>query len=41
MKTWYGDAATKENDWAYDYLPKLDGAYDMLRDLRAHAPGSA
>ena len=23
MKAWYGDAATKENDWAYNYLPKV------------------
>lgn len=23
MKAWYGDAATKENDWAYNYLPKI------------------
>jgi formate dehydrogenase-N alpha subunit len=30
MKTWYGDAATKENDFAYDYVPKRDGAYDVL-----------
>ena len=30
MKAWYGDAATKENDFAYDWLPKLDGAYDVL-----------
>ena len=30
MKAWWGDAATKENDWAYDYLPKLDKVYDML-----------
>ena len=22
MKAWYGPAATKENDWAYDFLPK-------------------
>ena len=22
MKAWYGDAATKENDFCYDYLPK-------------------
>ena len=21
MKAWFGDAATKENDWCYDYLP--------------------
>jgi hypothetical protein len=24
MKSWWGAAATAENDWAYDYLPKLD-----------------
>ncbi len=30
MKAWYGNAATKENNWAYDWLPKLDGAYDTL-----------
>ncbi|MEV0614243.1 formate dehydrogenase-N subunit alpha [Nonomuraea sp. NPDC050404] len=22
LKTWYGDAATKDNEWAFDYLPK-------------------
>jgi len=31
MKAWYGKAATKENDWAYDYLPKLDKLYDLLQ----------
>jgi len=30
MKAWFGKAATKENDWAYDYLPKLDKLYDVL-----------
>jgi formate dehydrogenase major subunit len=30
MKAWWGNAATKENDFAYDYLPKKDGAYDVL-----------
>ncbi|MCW2966727.1 MAG: Formate dehydrogenase, partial [Solirubrobacteraceae bacterium] len=24
MKTWWGDAATAENDWAYDHLPRID-----------------
>ena len=24
LKTWYGDAATKENQFSYDWLPKLD-----------------
>src|SRR6202790_597241 len=27
MKTMYGDAATKQNDWAYNYLPKVDREY--------------
>ncbi len=27
LKTMYGDAATKENDWAFDYLPKVDREY--------------
>src|SRR5215831_6074429 len=31
MKAWYGDAATKENDFAYDYMPKLDRGYDVLQ----------
>ncbi len=30
MKAWWGDAATAENGFAYDYLPKRDGAYDVL-----------
>jgi formate dehydrogenase major subunit len=30
QKAWWGDAATKENDFAYEYLPKRDGAYDVL-----------
>jgi formate dehydrogenase major subunit len=30
MKAWWGKAATKENGWAYDYLPKLDRNYDIL-----------
>ncbi|HEX7487903.1 MAG TPA: molybdopterin dinucleotide binding domain-containing protein, partial [Anaeromyxobacteraceae bacterium] len=30
MKAGLGDAATKENGFAYDYLPKLDRLYDVL-----------
>lgn len=30
QKAWYGDAATPENDFAYDWVPKRDGAYDVL-----------
>jgi formate dehydrogenase-N alpha subunit len=27
LKALYGDAAQKENDWAYNYLPKIDRKY--------------
>jgi formate dehydrogenase major subunit len=30
MKAWWGAAATKENDFAYAYLPKHDRSYDIL-----------
>jgi len=30
MKAFYGDAATKQNDWAYDYLPKVDRNYSWV-----------
>src|SRR6185312_4208410 len=33
MKAWWGDAATAENHWGYDYLPKLDKSYDMLQSF--------
>ena len=32
QKAMYGDAATADNNWAYDWLPKLDNdGYDILR----------
>jgi formate dehydrogenase major subunit len=39
MKAWWGDAATKENNWAYDYLPKLDKLYDMLQVFELMSQG--
>jgi formate dehydrogenase major subunit len=30
MKTYYGDKATADNAFAYDWLPKRDGAYDIM-----------
>jgi formate dehydrogenase major subunit len=33
MKTWWGDAATAENNFAFDYLPKLDKPYDLLQAI--------
>ncbi len=31
QKAWWGDAATAENHWGFDYLPKIDKLYDMLQ----------
>jgi formate dehydrogenase major subunit len=31
LKTLYGDAATKENGWAFDYLPKVDRNYSWVQ----------
>ena len=36
LKAWWGDAATAENDWCYDYLPLLTGdhsAYPTTLDM--------
>ncbi len=30
LKAMYGDAATKENDWAFNYLPKIDRNYSWI-----------
>ncbi len=31
MKWFWGDKATKENNWGYDWLPKWDKMYDVLQ----------
>ena len=31
MKAWFGNAATKDNNWCYDWLPKLDKQHDVLQ----------
>ena len=28
LKSWYGEHATKENDFCYGYVPKLDAGVD-------------
>ena len=33
MKAWYGDAATKENDWCYNYLPTLTGDHSHMNTV--------
>merc|ERR1711939_1143563 len=40
QKAMWGDKAQKENDWAYDYLPKLDvPTYDVLRGFELAKQG--
>ncbi len=39
MKAWYCASATKENDWCYDWLPKLDKVYDVLQVFELMAQG--
>ena len=39
MKAWYGKAATKENNWAFEYLPKLDKQYDVLQAFELMGQG--
>src|ERR1700746_1455507 len=31
LKALYGDAATKQNNWAFDYLPKVDRNYSWVQ----------
>src|SRR5256712_4438089 len=31
MRAWYGNAAHKDNNFAFDYLPKLDKPHDILQ----------
>ncbi|CAL8475872.1 protein of unknown function (plasmid) [Caballeronia sp. S22] len=39
MKSWWGDNATAENNFGFDYLPKLDKSYDMLQVFELMAAG--
>ena len=40
QKAMWGDKATKDNDWAYDYLPKLDVPnYDIMRGFELAKQG--
>lgn len=39
MKAMYGDAARKENDWAFHYLPKIDRKYSWAEQWDAMYKG--
>ena len=43
LKAWWGDAATPENDFCFDYIPRIDGDHSnyrtMTRMLEGKCPG--
>ena len=39
MKAWFGDAAQKENDWCYDFLPFLTGDHSHMTTVADMADG--
>ena len=39
QKAWWGANATVENNWAYDYLPKLDKLYDVIQAFELMVQG--
>ena len=34
MKTFYGDKATKENSWGFNFIPKVDRVYDPITHVK-------
>jgi formate dehydrogenase major subunit len=39
LKAWWGDAATADNDWCYDYLPFITGDHSSYRTIMDMADG--
>jgi formate dehydrogenase major subunit len=39
MKAWWGNNATKDNNFAYDYLPKRDQSYDVMHTFERMVNG--
>jgi formate dehydrogenase major subunit len=33
LKAWWGDASRQDNDWAYDYLPRLSGPHGTYQTV--------
>jgi formate dehydrogenase major subunit len=40
LKAWWGDAATPENDFCYDYLPRLTGSHSTYETVLAQMDGT-
>ncbi|MDT5175960.1 MAG: formate dehydrogenase major subunit [Mycobacterium sp.] len=39
LKAWWGDAAREDHDWAYDYLPRLNGPHGTYQTVMAMLDG--
>jgi formate dehydrogenase major subunit len=39
LKAWWGDAARQDNDWAYDYLPRLTGPHGTYQTVTGMLAG--
>ena len=39
LKAWWGDAATADNDFCYDYLPRLTGSHSTYETVLAQIEG--
>ena len=39
LKAWWGDAATADNDFCYDYLPRLTGSHSTYETVLAQLAG--
>ena len=40
LKAWWGDAATADNDFCYDYLPRLTGSHSTYETVLAQIDGT-
>ena len=40
LKAWWGDAARPDNDFCYDYLPRLTGDHSSYPTVMAQMRGS-
>jgi formate dehydrogenase major subunit len=40
LKAWWGDAATADNDFCYDYLPRLTGSHSTYETVLAQLAGA-
>ena len=40
LKAWWGDAATAENDYCFDYLPRLTGSHSTYETVLAQLDGT-